>query len=75
MQTPLQSDPLWERMPAPGKKLEGLSRHSINRAVQSGLVRFRSVRLRPDAKRGIPYVSRADLLALIANASPPALTS
>jgi hypothetical protein len=64
-------DPLWTRMPTPGEKLECLSRHSIYRLVESGAVRFRSVKLRPDAKRGVPFVSRADILKLIDN-SPSA---
>jgi hypothetical protein len=62
-------------MPSPGDKLEGLSRHSIYRAVQSGLVRSRSVRLRPDAKRGIPYVSLSDIRNLIENAASAAMPS
>jgi hypothetical protein len=64
-------DPQWTRMPIPGEKLEGLGRHSIYRGVESGAIRSRSVKLRADAKRGIPYVSRADILKLIDN-SPSA---
>ena len=61
-------DPLWERMPLPGHKLEGLSRHSLYRAIHAGSVRWRRVKLRPNAKRSISYVSRFDILQLIENA-------
>lgn len=66
-----EDDPLWERMPGPGKKLDGFSRDSLYRGVERGLIRFRSVKLRPDAKRGVPFISRADIRKLIEN-SPSA---
>jgi hypothetical protein len=62
---PPTDDPKWVRMPTAGEKLEGLSRHSLYRAIQAGRIRFRSVKLRPDAKRGIPYVAHSDILRLI----------
>ncbi len=68
MEATIQSDPKWHRMPTPGQKLGGLSRNSIYRGIESGCIRGRGVKLSPDAKRSIPYVSLADIEALIEGA-------
>ncbi len=69
MEPTTQSDPGWTRMPSPGAKFSGLSRQSLYRACEAGSVRFRSVKIRPDSKRGVPYFSAADVKALIEGAS------